>query len=98
MNTTTPLLRQVLRISGRVQGVGYRYHLRLKAQELGILGWCRNLDDGRVYAEIVGTPEQVKALFDWAAQGPATAEVLQVEIEECPLVDTDLPTTFEIHS
>ena len=46
-----------LRITGNVQGVGYRAHARRAAQQLGIAGWVRNLDDGSVEVQYV-LPEE----------------------------------------
>ncbi|WP_029145809.1 acylphosphatase [Microbacterium luticocti] len=62
-------------VSGDVQGVGYRYTMRLEAREAGVAGWVRNRRDGSVEAEIEGTDEQVDALLAWMAQGPPGARV-----------------------
>jgi acylphosphatase len=70
-----------LRISGRVQGVGYRESLRYEADKLGVCGWVRNRLDGSVEALLQGTPEKVNALIEWARRGPPAALVLKVEIE-----------------
>ena len=69
-------------ISGRVQGVGYRYSTRKKAIALGLVGWVRNLPDGRVEALVVGTPTQVKNMVDWFYIGPPDADVSAVETKE----------------
>ncbi len=66
-------------ISGTVQGVGFRYFVEGKASALGLSGWARNLDDGRVEVYAVG-PEKV--LNDLAAAlhaGPRMAQVRGVE-------------------
>lgn len=66
-------------VSGTVQGVGFRYFVEGKANTLGLSGWARNLDDGRVEVYAVG-PE--KALNDLAASlhtGPRMAQVRGVE-------------------
>lgn len=72
-------------ISGRVQGVGYRYHTVLQAQTLELVGWVRNLQDGRVEAIVEGERVQVDAMMEWLAQGPAAATVKEIEIEEHPI-------------
>jgi acylphosphatase len=66
-------------VSGRVQGVGYRYHAMRAADALGVTGFVRNLVDGRV--EVVGEgPEEVLAEFEQRLrQGPAFAAVDAVD-------------------
>ncbi len=71
-----------LRISGRVQGVGFRYHMIRAARELGITGWVRNRRDGSVEAMVEGTPDAVAKIIAWARRGPAHAAVTAVEISE----------------
>ena len=66
-------------VSGRVQGVGYRYFAMRAAQALGVTGFVRNLADGRVEAVGEG-PEEVLAEFESKLrQGPAFAAVESVE-------------------
>lgn len=68
-------------VSGRVQGVSYRYYTKLKAEELGIKGWVRNLSDGRVEAWFEGSKEQLQAIAQWCASGSPMAMVTGVEQE-----------------
>ncbi|MCU1569777.1 MAG: acylphosphatase [Naasia sp.] len=77
----TRIARRVL-VSGRVQGVGFRYSCRAKAAALGVCGWVRNLEDGRVEAELEGDEAQVAALIQWLHRGPAFARVAAVEVSE----------------
>lgn len=72
-------------ISGRVQGVGYRYSTQKQARIVGTVGWVRNLLDGRVEAVVQGTREQVDAMIRWMHQGPLSAKVEQVLTEDHPL-------------
>ena len=67
-----------LRISGRVQGVGYRYSLCAEAQANGINGWVRNRRDGTVEAVVQGDPQAVEKLLAWAKRGPPMAWVADV--------------------
>ena len=71
-----------LRVSGRVQGVGYRYQMERKARDLGVAGWVRNRFDGTVEAMVQGTPEAVDAIIAWARQGPRSALVTDVKVSE----------------
>jgi acylphosphatase len=65
-------------ITGRVQGVGFRFYTERKARELGITGWVRNCRDGSVEAVIQGAPGSVEAMIAWARRGPSSAVVTEV--------------------
>ena len=67
-----------LRITGRVQGVGFRYALRDEANRLAVSGWVRNRSDGSVQALAQGSPEAVEALVAWARRGPPGSRVSEV--------------------
>ncbi len=67
-------------LHGKVQGVGLRYHTHEKARELGVRGWVRNLDDGRVEAIAFGEPEALEKLVQWLHQGTSAANVTKVEV------------------
>ena len=66
-------------VSGRVQGVGFRYFAESVASRLGIGGYARNLPDGRVEVYAVGAPEQLAALATELRRGPRMAWVERVE-------------------
>lgn len=71
----------VARITGRVQGVGYRAWARAGAQALGLSGWVRNEADGSVTALIAGTAESLDAMLARLRQGPRHAAVERVAVE-----------------
>jgi acylphosphatase len=66
-------------VDGRVQGVTYRQATRSTARGLGLVGWVRNLPDGRVEVWAQGEDESVARLVDWLWAGPAGARVAGVE-------------------
>ena len=69
-------------ISGRVQGVGYRFYMQRQARELGVAGWVRNRGDSTVEAVVHGSPGQVNAIVAWARHGPPSAVVAEVKISD----------------
>ena len=66
-------------VRGRVQGVGFRYFAQRTAAGLGLTGYARNLDDGRVEVYAVGTTEKLAEFAAALHQGPRWAEVRGVE-------------------
>ncbi|WP_248904938.1 acylphosphatase [Halocatena marina] len=68
-------------VSGNVQGVFYRATTREKAQEQGVDGWVKNLEDGRVEAVFEGPPDAVEAMIEWCHTGSPQADVERVETE-----------------
>lgn len=78
--------RAHLLVSGRVQGVSFRAHTAAVARELGLVGWVRNLDDGRVEAVAEGPRDTVEAWIAWARRGPPLASVTAVDVRwEAPI-------------
>lgn len=69
-------------VSGRVQGVFYRASTLRQAVELGVTGHARNLPDGRVEVLACGEPEAVEQLCEWLWEGPPSARVADVVVEE----------------
>jgi len=69
-------------VSGRVQGVGYRYFIARQAAGLGVAGWVRNLPDGRVEALAQGDEPALAAFEGRLWEGPPSARVTAVEGRE----------------
>ena len=68
-------------ISGRVQGVAFRWETQRVAEKHQVNGWVRNLPDRRVEAVFEGSRPQVNAVLDWCRQGPAISRVDEVDIQ-----------------
>ncbi|MDN3526466.1 acylphosphatase [Halomonas sabkhae] len=80
-------------VSGRVQGVCFRRSTQQQAEALGIVGYARNLADGRVEVLMCGEAERLAALREWLAQGPPGAEVTHLECRDVEAVPPDGFTT-----
>lgn len=65
-------------VSGRVQGVGFRYYAYDEAIRIGVVGYVRNLYDGDVEVVAEGTKEQLRELIQAIKRGPAFARVVEV--------------------
>lgn len=74
-------VRAHVTISGRVQGVNFRANTREQARVVGVAGWVRNLEDGRVEAVFEGPRAAVKQLVSWCYSGPTHARIERVEVE-----------------
>jgi acylphosphatase len=75
-------VRVRIRVTGRVQGVGFRAGARRRAADLGLSGTAENLDDGSVRIEMRGARAAVDQLVAWCRQGPPAAEVDAVDVTE----------------
>jgi acylphosphatase len=84
----------LVRIAGRVQGVGFRAWTRDQAQSLGLAGWVRNEADGSVSALIAGPAERVDEMIARLQNGPAGARVDEVRSREAK--PEDAPARFEV--
>jgi acylphosphatase len=80
-------------VAGRVQGVWFRDACRNEAARLGVGGWVRNREDGRVEVVAEGPERAVAALVSWTRIGPPRAEVHDVDVE---YVEATGATTFVI--
>jgi acylphosphatase len=72
------MVQYEITISGRVQGVGYRYFAVQKANEMGITGWVKNSVDGGVIIVAQGIEEEIKTFIDYLYIGPTRSRVVQI--------------------
>ncbi|MGD8921690.1 MAG: acylphosphatase [Candidatus Zixiibacteriota bacterium] len=70
-----------LKITGIVQGVGYRYYFYRRATDTGITGWVRNDYGGSVSAEVEGERDDIESLIRALRAGPSSAHVDDIQIE-----------------
>ncbi|WP_296225875.1 acylphosphatase [Ralstonia sp. UBA689] len=81
---TTPsddaLTTRLVRVHGRVQGIGYREACVRQARALGVTGWVRNRMDDSVEVMLQGTPQALTLMCDWLSDGMPAALVERVEI------------------
>lgn len=74
-------------VTGRVQGVGFRWFVEREAAQIGIAGWVRNREDGSLEVMATGTPEQQRALRTKLQQGPRAARVDMVQESSAPYLE-----------
>ena len=93
-STSFALTRAHVFISGKVQGVAYRFSTLEMAANINVTGWVKNLPDGKVEAVFEGSDQAVKKMINWCYEGPKSAIVNDVTIKyEQP----EGLESFEIH-
>ncbi len=66
-----------VRVTGRVQGVAFRWEAQHAAEKFGVAGWVRNEPDGSVAAHVEGEPDAVNDMVVWLRAGPPASRVTQ---------------------
>jgi acylphosphatase len=74
----------LVRVSGRVQGIGYREACVSRARASGVTGWVRNRMDGSVEAMLQGSAAQLADLCGWLREGMPAALVDDLEVTRLP--------------
>ena len=69
-------------VSGRVQGVGFRYFVKRHAETLAVNGYAKNLLDGRVEFLLLGSKSAILSVLDKIHRGPSYSQVVEVKTEE----------------
>jgi acylphosphatase len=76
-------------VTGRVQGVGYRYSAAEKARRLGVSGHVKNMADGSVHLEAEGAFADVAGFYDWCRKGPPMARIIETKTADLPVEGSD---------
>lgn len=76
------MIRRIVRVHGRVQGVGFRWSASTQAESLGVAGSVRNLLDGSVEADVEGSEDAVADMVAWLRHGPPSARVESIDVRE----------------
>lgn len=85
-------IQRHLWVTGRVQGVGFRAFVEREAKRIGnLLGWVRNLEDGRVEVLVQGQSAAVQKLVEQCSIGPLAGRVDRLEVREETLSTALLP-------
>ena len=71
-----------VRVFGFVQGIGYRSWTKRKAEELGLKGWVKNLEDGSVESHLEGEENSLNLMIELMKKGPRFARVEKIEVKE----------------
>jgi acylphosphatase len=71
-------------VTGKVQGVWFRASTKKQADLLGLVGYAKNLTDGRVEVWVTGERREVEKLYQWLQRGPDLAQVTHIGREEVP--------------
>lgn len=74
-------MRAHVKVFGKVQGVFFRRSAKIKADELGVVGWVKNCDDESVEVMAQGEKKQVDQFIKWCKKGPPFAKVENVEVD-----------------
>ena len=83
------IIRKAIEVSGRVQGVGYRYFVQDCAEDLGLTGWVRNSPLRSVEIEVQGNEEDVEAFCGKLREGPPLARVKDIHISEMNILSNE---------
>lgn len=71
-----------VRVTGKVQGVGFRMAAVRQAHSLGVAGWVRNLEDGSVEALLQGEHDRIDQMLSWMRMGPPSAQVTDIASDD----------------
>ncbi len=79
-------VRRSITVSGRVQGVGFRFFVQQTARPMGITGWVKNLSDGSVTMEVQSSPEILDKLVERLKKGNGFSKIVQIKSNDLEVV------------
>ena len=88
----------IIKVYGKVQGVGFRYYTNKKATELNIKGWVQNRANGTVYIEAEGNETDLLTFIDWCNIGPQWSRVTKIEKQFVPPQGTTISKLSNINN
>jgi acylphosphatase len=83
------MIRYLLIVNGRVQGVGFRFFLQLTANNLNLTGWCKNLINGNVEVEVQGLEKNVASFISTIEAGNHFSRVNHIDLSKLPVIDNE---------
>jgi acylphosphatase len=83
------MIRYLIIVNGRVQGVGFRYFLQLTASKLNLTGWCKNLMNGDVEVEVQGLEKNVFSFVSEIKKGNGFARVDDIDVKDISVVENE---------
>lgn len=92
----TPATSAHVVVTGKVQGVGYRWFVRRHAEALGLSGWARNRREGSVELEVCGPRPAIERLLEELREGPPASDVRELRVNWMPLPTHGAPAGFAI--
>ena len=78
------VIRLYIKVTGDVQGVGYRYFTQRIGEDLGLSGYVRNMPDGSVELEVEGEEDTIESFINQIYKGPRASKVLEIDTENLP--------------
>lgn len=76
------MIRYLIIVDGRVQGVGFRYFTQMMAIKYNLTGWCKNLDDGKVQIEVQGLKENIISFIHALNKGNGFSRIDNMDLNE----------------
>jgi len=77
----------IIKVSGKVQNVGFRFYTKKTAKDLGVKGYVKNLPNGSVYIEAEAEDYVIEQFVEWCRKGPSWARVEKINIQENDLMN-----------